>query len=155
MENIRSSRPEVFCKKGVLRNFTKFTGKHLCQSLFFNKVAGLTPANFIKKEALAQVFCREFCEISKNTFFIEHLWWLLLKHVIKQPKNTGSYFFSYKGTFSIILMALVVANYKFIYVDVGCNGRSSDGSVFRNCSLSEAIERNYLNRYHLSDLFEK
>ena len=34
--------PEVFCKKGVLRNFAKFTGKHLCQSLFFNKVAGLT-----------------------------------------------------------------------------------------------------------------
>ena len=35
-----SNRPEVFCKKGVLRNFTKFTGKHLCQRLFFNKVAG-------------------------------------------------------------------------------------------------------------------
>ena len=31
----RSSRPEVFCKKGVLKNFAKFTGKHLCQSLFF------------------------------------------------------------------------------------------------------------------------
>ena len=38
---VRSSRPEVFCKKGVFRNFTKFTGKHLYQSLFFNKVAGL------------------------------------------------------------------------------------------------------------------
>ena len=37
----RSIRQEVFCKKGVLRNFTKFTGKHLCQSLFFIKVAGL------------------------------------------------------------------------------------------------------------------
>ena len=37
---LRSSRPEVFCKKGALINFTKFTGKHLCQSLFFNKVAG-------------------------------------------------------------------------------------------------------------------
>ena len=37
----RSSRPEMLCKKGVLRNFTKFKGKHLCQSLFFNKVAGL------------------------------------------------------------------------------------------------------------------
>ena len=37
---VRSSRPEVFCKKGVLRNFTKFTGKRLCQSLFFNEVAG-------------------------------------------------------------------------------------------------------------------
>ena len=37
----RSSRPGVFCEKGVLRNFVNFTGKHLCQSLFFNKVAGL------------------------------------------------------------------------------------------------------------------
>ena len=35
----RGSRPEVFCKKGVHRNLTKFTGKHLRQSLFFNKVA--------------------------------------------------------------------------------------------------------------------
>ena len=35
------SHPEVFCRRGVLRNFTKFTGKHLCQSLFFNKIAGL------------------------------------------------------------------------------------------------------------------
>ena len=31
---IRSSRPEVFCERGVLENFTKFTGKHLCQSNF-------------------------------------------------------------------------------------------------------------------------
>ena len=58
----RSTRPEVFCKKGVLKNFSKFTGKHLCQSLFFNKVAGL-----IKKGTLAQLFSCEFCEISKNT----------------------------------------------------------------------------------------
>ena len=35
---VRSRRPEVFFKKGVLRNFPKFTGKHLCQSLFFNKL---------------------------------------------------------------------------------------------------------------------
>ena len=32
----------MFYKKSVLRNFTKFTGKHLCQSLFYNKIAGLT-----------------------------------------------------------------------------------------------------------------
>ena len=37
----RSGRTEVFCKKGDLKNFAKFTGKHLCQSLFFNKVASL------------------------------------------------------------------------------------------------------------------
>ena len=58
----------MFCKKGVFRNFAKFTGKHLCQSLFFNKVAG-EACNFIKKETLVQLFSCEFCEISKNTFF--------------------------------------------------------------------------------------
>ena len=51
----------------VLRNFTKFTEKHLCQGLFFNKVAG-EACNFIKKETLIQVFSCEFCEISKNIF---------------------------------------------------------------------------------------
>ena len=80
---IRNSRQEVFCKKGVLRNFAKFTGEPLCESLFFNKVAGGS-CNFIKKETLAQVFSCEFCEISKNTFFIEHLRWLLLEDVPKR-----------------------------------------------------------------------
>ena len=66
----RSSRPDVFCKKVVLRKFTKFTGKHLHQSLYFNNVAGLRPeaCNFIKIEALVQVFSCEFCEISKDIF---------------------------------------------------------------------------------------
>ena len=63
----RSSRPEVFCKKVVLKNFGKFTGKHLCQSLYFDKVAGQA-SNFIKIETLAQVFSCEFSKISKNTF---------------------------------------------------------------------------------------
>ena len=57
--------PEVFCKKGVLRNLAKFTGKHLCQSLFFNKVAG----NFLKNETLAQLFSCEFSKIFENIFF--------------------------------------------------------------------------------------
>ena len=47
-DTYRSSRPEVFCKKGVLRNSAKFTGKHLCQSLFFNKVASPGLAKFAK-----------------------------------------------------------------------------------------------------------
>ena len=62
----RSSHPEVFCKKGVLKKFAKFTGKHLCQSLFLK-------SNFIKKETLAQAFSCEFYEISKNNFFKERL----------------------------------------------------------------------------------
>ena len=58
----------MFCEKGVLRKFAKFTGKHLCQSLFFDKIAG-GACNFIKKETLAQMFSCEFCKISKNSFF--------------------------------------------------------------------------------------
>ena len=52
-------------KKDVLKCFTKFTRKHLCQSLFFNKVAGLR-IFFIKKENLAQMFSPEFCETFKS-----------------------------------------------------------------------------------------
>ena len=57
-------------RKGGLGNFTKLTGKHLCQSLLFNKVADLRSeaCNFIKKETVAQMFSCAFCEIFKNTF---------------------------------------------------------------------------------------
>ena len=68
------------------------------------------------------------------------------KHIeIKQPKNSGSYYFKCKGRFSIALLALVDANYKFIYVDVSCNGRISHGGVFPNSTLSKAISTNLLN----------
>ena len=63
----RSSRPEMFCKKGVLENFAKLTGKHLCQSLFFNK-----------KKFWHRRFPVNFAKFSRSPFLIEHLWWLLL-----------------------------------------------------------------------------
>ena len=66
---VRSSHPEVFCQKGVLKNFAKFTGKHLCQSLSLIKLHCRSEAyNFIKKGTLAQLFSYEFCKISKNIF---------------------------------------------------------------------------------------
>ena len=46
----RSSRPEVSCKKDVFNYFAKFTEKHLCQSLLFNKIAGLRPATLLKRD---------------------------------------------------------------------------------------------------------
>ena len=58
--NNRSSHQRCSLRKGVLRNFAKFTGKQL---IFI-----------IKKETLAQVLSWEFCKISKNTFFTEHFW---------------------------------------------------------------------------------
>ena len=53
----RSSHQRYSLRKGFLRNFAKFTGKHLCQRLFFNKVAGLRPkaCNFIKKRVSGTV----------------------------------------------------------------------------------------------------
>ena len=56
----------MFCKKDIPKNFTKFTGKHLWQSLI------------IKKETLTQVFSCEFCENFKNTFYYRNLRWLLM-----------------------------------------------------------------------------
>ena len=54
----------MFCEKGFLINFAKFTGKHLCRSLIFNKVVCL-----LKKKTPTQVFSCNFCEIFRKTLF--------------------------------------------------------------------------------------
>ena len=61
----RSSRLEEKKKKDVLGNFAKFTGKHPCQSLFFNKIAGLQL--YLKKRLWQRCFLVN-CEISKNNY---------------------------------------------------------------------------------------
>ena len=76
---IRSSRLEEFCKKSVLRNFAKFTGKHLCQSLIFNKVAGLRPGTLLKKRLWHSCFLVNFAKFLGAPFFTEHLRGLVLK----------------------------------------------------------------------------
>ena len=65
----KSSRPEVFCEKGVLKNFTKVTGKHLCQSLFFNKVADLRPATLLKKRLWNRCFPVNFVKFLRTPIF--------------------------------------------------------------------------------------
>ena len=64
----RSSRPKVFCKRGVLKNFANFTGRHLCQNLFLNKIAGLRPATLLKKRLWHRCFPVNFLKFLKNTF---------------------------------------------------------------------------------------
>lgn len=62
------------------------------------------------------------------------------KHIrISCPINSGSEFFNYKSYFSIVLLALIDANYNFLYVDIGCQGRISDGGVLRNSTLFDMI----------------
>ena len=68
---VRSNHPKVFRKKGVLGNFAKFTRKRLCQSL-------LRPATLLKKILWQRCFPMNFAKFLRTSFFIEHLWWLLL-----------------------------------------------------------------------------
>ena len=68
------------------------------------------------------------------------------KHiVIQSPMNSGSEFYNYKQYFSIVLMVLVDANYCFLFVDCGSQGRLSDGAVFRNSELYRRIEENQIH----------
>lgn len=68
------------------------------------------------------------------------------KHVvIEAPILSGSDFYNYKGTFSIVLFAIVDANYNFIYVNVSCQGRISDGGVFKSTGFQKLMENSTLN----------
>ena len=65
---ITSSRTQALCKKVVLINFAKFTGKHLCQSLFFNKVEGLRPVTLLRKRIWHRCFPVNFAKFLKQPF---------------------------------------------------------------------------------------
>ncbi|XP_028394491.1 uncharacterized protein LOC114518686 [Dendronephthya gigantea] len=68
------------------------------------------------------------------------------KHVrILHPHNSGSVFYNYKGYYSIVLMAVVDANYNFIFADVGCQGRISDSGVMRNTLFWSKLVNGKLN----------
>ena len=60
--------PKLFYKKSVLRNFIQFTGKHLCQSLSFNKVAGLRPATLLKKKLWYRCLLVNFVKLLRTPF---------------------------------------------------------------------------------------
>ena len=63
------------------------------------------------------------------------------KHIVIQaPANAGSTFYNYKGTRSIILLAVCDAHYRFALVDIGDAGHHSDGGVFSSSAFGQAIE---------------
>ena len=62
------------------------------------------------------------------------------KHIMLQaPIHGGSEYYNYKGFHSIVLFALVDAKYNFLFVDIGCQGRISDGGIFKNTKLYTQI----------------
>ena len=74
----RSFRSELFCEKGVLKNFTNFWEKNLCSNIFFDKVPALRPGTYLKKGLLHRGFPVSLKQIFRTASFIEQLYWLLL-----------------------------------------------------------------------------
>ena len=84
LQKYRSSRLEVFSRKGVLRNFKKFTGEHLCQSLVCNRVARLRTVTLLKKRFWYRCFPVNFWKFLKTPSITEQLRWLLLTTPVNQ-----------------------------------------------------------------------
>ena len=66
--------------------------------------------------------------------------------------NSGSFYYNYKGFFSIVLLSVIDDDHKFLYWDIGANGASSDAGIFNDTELKEYLEMNqvglpYLNLY--------
>ena len=84
----RMNALQIKAAKVVLKNFAKFTGKQLCQSLFFNKVAGLNFSGLFQKQTLVQLFSFELCGISPflqyttATVFVQDVFKVLSKHLL-------------------------------------------------------------------------
>ena len=115
----RSSRPEVFYKKDVLRNFAKFIGKHLCQGLFYNKVAGLRLVTGNVSFQLSINFAKNISELSlwlslsrcsltyTNIIILRHffIWYyILLLHLGLLISYLCDMFFFIIMTYHIILL---------------------------------------------------
>ena len=65
------------------------------------------------------------------------------KHcAIRCPPNSGSLYYNYKGVFSIVLLAMVDADYKFLWTDVGGYGSMSDAQIYNESDPKEALEDN-------------
>ena len=83
---LRSSHPEMFCKKDSLKFFSKFIGKHLYPGLFFNKVAGLRPSTLLKKR-LCNIFLENTsgglsdCQQTKQILTNNCIFWVIQEDI--------------------------------------------------------------------------
>ncbi|XP_017476301.1 PREDICTED: uncharacterized protein LOC108366407 [Rhagoletis zephyria] len=67
------------------------------------------------------------------------------KHVVIENPPHGSWdFYNYKGTYSVVLFAIVDAHYRFLYIDVGTNGRMNDASIFKKSKFCKSLQEDEL-----------
>ena len=113
----RSSPPEVSIKKGVFKNFAKFTGKHLCQSLFFNKIAGRRPATSLKKRLWHRCFPENLAKFFRTLFLRKTSGWLRLYHISIFPYFFFS-FYIYIYIYIYNTFPYIAISLKFAIVDL-------------------------------------
>ena len=101
---IKSNHPRCSIKKGVLESLAKFTGKYLCRSLFFNKVACLRSGNLSKKRLLcssvnfAKFLRTPFLQNTSGRLLLSHHkwvngWLVIIKQFLKQFNKFSFFFF--------------------------------------------------------------
>ena len=106
---------------------------------------------------MSKVFIDEFMHIpsTKNDWLriaTEELWQFLncirafggKEIALFHPLSGGWNYYNYKRFHSIVLTTLVDANYKFLYVDIGCQGRLNNGAVYQNCSFYKSLTTDQL-----------
>ena len=108
----RSSHRRCSVRKGVLRNFAKFTGKHPCQRLFFNRVGGLKPATLFKKRLWRRCFLVNFAKFLTTPFLQNTSGRLLLNQVslevnVKNIFERGAMHFSTETFFYLSYFAQI------------------------------------------------
>ena len=105
----------------------------------------LLQAGFLKVPSTENEWKSIACEFENKWNFPNCVGAIDGKHIVMQaPASSGSYYFNYKKTHSIVLMAVVNANYEFTMVDIGDSGRQSDGGVFAASKLGFAMDNDQL-----------
>ena len=106
--SFRSSRPELFCEKGVLKNSQNSQG-NTCARLFFNKVAGLKACNFIKKRLQHGCFLVKFAKLLRAPILKKRL-------VLLSELNGEVYQISWSQSFTGALLLNPPQNNIYLFI---------------------------------------
>ena len=132
MADIPEAAARGVLKKGVLENFTKFTGKTLCLSLFFNKVTDLIPTTLLKRRIWHRCFPVSFAKFSRALFLQNSSGWLLLTYARIMKKAGKAAYGNYMMRWIIFCLPLAfslvgVNHFGFLWVVTNATEKSDNG----------------------------